>query len=230
VTLFLYYHPFSSYCQKVLLALYERQIPFEPHEVNLGDERSRAEFAAIWPYAKFPVLNDSDARVTLPESTVIIEYLDTLPAPGKRLIPDDPGHLRAVHLLDRVLDNYLQTPVQKIVGDRLRPEEKRDAHGVEEARALLTTTYRFLESRIIQTWLSGPDFTLADCAAAPPLFYAQRLAPFRDDYPKLGAYFDRLMDRPSFRRCIDEARYFREFFPSSDSDADWPEPVNRMAF
>lgn len=230
MTLHLYYHPFSSYCQKVMIALHERELPYQAHLVDLGDERSKAEFAAIWPYAKFPVLHDDSGRVTLPESTVIIEYLDTLPSPAPRLIPDDPTHLRAIHLLDRVLDNYVQTPMQKVVGDRLRPEGKRDPYGVAEARALLGTTYRWLEERIIQTYLSGPDFTLADCAAAPALFYAQKVAPFCDDYPKLGAYLDRLLERPSFRRCVDEARSFREYFPSEPTDADWPEGAARMAF
>lgn len=230
VTLHLYYHPFSSYCQKVMTALHERELPYERHVVDLGDPRSKAEFAAIWPFAKFPVLADDYGRVTLPESSLIIEYLDTLSASGKRMTPIDPTHLRAVHLLDRVIDNYVQTPMQKIVGDRLRPEGKRDPHGVEEARALLETSYRFLEERIVETYLSGPDFTLADCAAAPALFYAQKVAPFADRYPLLGAYLERVLDRPSFRRCVEEARSFREFFPSADTDAEWPESVNRMAF
>lgn len=230
MTLHLYYHPFSSYCQKVMIALHERELSCEPHVVNLGDERSKAEFAAVWPYAKFPVLNDDHARVTMPESTLIIEYLDTLSASGKRLTPIDPAHLRAVRLLDRVIDNYIQTPMQKIVADRLRPEGKRDPHGVEEARALLESSYAFLEPRINQTYLSGPDVTLADCAAAPALFYAQKVAPFADRYPLLGAYFERMLDRPSFARCVEEARPFREFFPSADSDSDWPESSGRTAF
>ena len=230
MTLHLYYHPFSSYCQKVMIALHERQLPYEAHLVDLGDARSKAEFAAFWPYAKFPVLNDDSGRITLPESTVIIEYIDTLPSPAPYLLPEDPAHLRAIHLLDRVLDNYVQTPMQKIVGDRLRPEAQRDPYGVGEARALLDTTYRWLEGRIVQTYLSGPDFTLADCAAAPALFYAQKVAPFRDDYPKLSAYLDRLLERPSFRRCLDEARPFREYFPSEPTDAEWPERSARMAF
>ena len=230
MTLHLYYHPFSSYCQKVMIALHERELSYEQHVVNLGDERSKAEFAAVWPYAKFPVLNDDYARVTMPESTLIIEYLDTLSASGKRLTPIDPAHLRAVRLLDRVIDNYIQTPMQKIVADRLRPEGKRDPHGVEEARALLEKSYAFLEARINQTYLSGPDVTLADCAAAPALFYAQKVAPFADRYPLLGAYLERMLDRPSFARCVDEARQFREFFPSADSDADWPERSGRTSF
>ncbi|MDB5668286.1 MAG: glutathione S-transferase [Alphaproteobacteria bacterium] len=230
MTLHLYYHPFSSYCQKVMIALHERGLPYERNVVDLGNERSKAEFATIWPYAKFPVLNDDHARVTLPESSVIIEYLDTLSASGKRMTPIDPTHLRAVHLLDRVIDNYVQTPMQKIVADRLRPEGKRDPHGVEEARALLETSYAFLEARIIQSYLSGPDVTLADCAAAPALFYAQKVAPFADRYSLLGAYLERMLDRPSFARCVEEARPFREFFPSAETDADWPESSGRTAF
>ena len=230
MTLHLYYHPFSSYCQKVMIALHERELPYEGHVVNLGDAQSKAGFAAIWPYAKFPVINDDFARVTLPESTLIIEYLDTLSASGKRLTPIDPVHLRSVHLLDRVIDNYIQTPMQKIVGDRLRPEGARDPHGVEEARSLLDTSYRFLEERIIQTYLSGPDVTLADCAAAPALFYAQKVAPFAERYPKLGSYLERMLDRPSFARCVEEARPFREHFPAADTDGVWPEGAGRAAF
>ena len=230
VTLHLYYHPFSSYCQKVMTALHERDLPYERHVVDLGDPRSKAEFAAIWPFAKFPVLADDYGRVTLPESSLIIEYLDTLSASGKRMTPIDATHLRAVRLLDRVIDNYIQTPVQKIVGDRLRPEDKRDPHGVEEARALLETSYQFLEPRIVQTYLSGPDVTLADCAAAPALFYAQKVAPFADRYPLLADYLQRMLERPSFARCVEEARYFREYFPSADGDADWPESSGRAAF
>lgn len=230
MTLHLYYHPFSSYCQKVMTALHERELPYERHLIDLGDERSRSEFAAVWPYAKFPVLNDDYAGVTLPESTLIIEYIDTLSASGKRLTPIDPAHLRAVRLLDRVIDNYIQTPMQKIVADRLRPEGKRDPHGVEEARALLDTSYRFLEPRIVQRYLSGPDFTLADCAAAPALFYAQKVAPFAHAYPKLGDYLERVLDRPSFARCVEDARPFREYFPSADGDADWPETSGRQSF
>jgi glutathione S-transferase len=230
MTLFLYYHPFSSFCQKVLIALYEKELEFEPYLIDLGDERSRAELTAIWPFAKFPVLHHLEAGVTLPESSLIVEYVDTLSQAGPNLLPADPVRARNARLLDRTLDNYLHVPMQKIVADRLRPEGRRDPHGVEEARATIATAYRQLERGLGATgWLNGSDFSLADCAAAPPLFYLTRVAPF-DAYPKLQAYFGRLMERPSFRRCVEEARQYRPFFPAADSDAGWPDEELRVAF
>jgi glutathione S-transferase len=230
MTLILYYHPFSSYCHKAMMALYEKELAFEPFQIDLGDERSRAQFAAIWPYAKFPVLHDTAASVTLPEATIIAEYADGLSAAGPRLIPTRPEEARNVRLFDRLLDNYLHTPLQKIVGDRLRPADKRDPHGVAEARATLATTYRLLESRIPETgWIAGPDFTLADCAAAPPLFYAARVAPLAG-HPRLSRYLKRAMERPSFRRCLDGARPFRHFFPAAPTDEGWADEDDRVTF
>lgn len=230
MTLHLYYHPFSSYCQKALLAFYERDVPFHPHVVDLGDPRQRAELAAIWPFAKFPVVHDAQAGTVLAEATLIVELIDELGVSGTRLLPRDPNQRRALHLLDRVCDNYLQAPLQKIVGDRLRPADRCDPHGVAEARALLATTYRLLESRVTDGYLAGPDFTLPDCAAAPALFYTARVAPFRADHPRLAAYLDRVLQRPGFRRCIDEARPYRALFPAVESDADWPDGEQRTAF
>lgn len=230
MTLILYHHPFSSYCQKAMMALYEKELAFEPFLIDLGDERARAQFATVWPYAKFPVLHDTRGGVTLPEATIIAEYADGLSAAGPRLIPEKADEARGVRLLDRILDNYLHTPMQKIVADRLRPEGEGDPHGVAEARATLATTYRLLESRIgAAGWFAGPDFSLADCAAAPPLFYAARLAPL-DSFPRLSAYLQRAMDRPSFRRCLDEARPYRRFFPAAPADADWPDAEARVSF
>lgn len=223
MTLFLYYHPFSSYCQKALMALYEKGVPFHPYLVDLGDARAKAELAAIWPYAKFPVLHDLEAAVTLPEATIIAEYVDGLSQAGPRLIPADPVEARSIRLFDRMLDNYLHAPLQKIVSDRLRPEGKGDPVGVEEARATLATTYQLLERRVApNSWIGHRDFTLADCAAAPPLFYASRLAPL-DRYPRLADYLSRVMERPSFRRCLDDARFFRPYFPAAAGDAPWPD-------
>lgn len=230
MTLFLYYHPFSSFCQKVLIALHEKELAFEPHLVNLGDARSRAEFTAVWPFAKFPVLHHLEAGVTLPESSLIVEYVDALARRGPDLIPADPAPARNARLLDRIIDNYLHLPMQKIVGDRLRPDGRQDPHGVEEARATIATAYRQLDRGLgAQGWLNGRDFSLADCAAAPPLFYLSRLAPF-GAYPRLHAYFGRLMERPSFKRCVEEARQYRSLFPAADSDAGWPDEAHRVAF
>lgn len=223
MTLILYYHPLSSYCHKAMMALYEKELPFQPFLIDLGKPTARNQFAAIWPYAKFPVLHDISAGVTVPESTIIAEYADGLSAKGPRLIPDDPAEARGVRLLDRVLDNYLHTPLQKIVGDRLRPEGKSDPQGVDEARATLATTYNLLESRIgAAGWIAGENFSLADCAAAPPLFYLSRVAPFTA-FPRLSAYLARVMERASYRRCLDEARPFRSFFPAIPTDAPWPD-------
>jgi glutathione S-transferase len=225
MTIILYYHPFSSYCQKAMMALYEKEVAFEPFLIDLGNERARAQFAAIWPYAKFPVLHDVSAGVTLPESTLIAEYVDGLSESGSRLIPLNPAEARGVRLFDRVLDNYLHTPMQKIVADRLRPPGKGDPHGVEEARATLATTYKLLESRLSDVgWMAGSSFSLADCAAVPPLFYAARLVPLTG-HRRLAAYLERAMKRPSFRRCLDEARSFRSFFPAAAGDAGWPDEV-----
>ena len=224
MALYLYYHRFSSYCQKVLIALYEKEVEFIAHEVDLGDERSRAELTALWPHTKFPVLHDTGAALTLPESSSIIEYVDGLSAKGPRLIPERPDHARIVRQWDRILDNYLHIPMQKIVGDRLRPDDSRDPYGVEEARRTIATTYSLLDRSLPPTgWLGGREFSLADCSAAPPLFYSSMVAPFGPGHPRLSAYLDRLMQRPSFARCIDAARDFRAYFPGAPGDGPWPD-------
>lgn len=230
MTLILYYHPFSSYCQKALIALYEKEVDFEPFEVDLGDPAGRAMFQAVWPYAKFPVLHDIDTGVTLPEASIICEYVDGLSKHGPRLMPSDPEEARRVRIFDRVLDNYLHTPMQKIVADRLRPEGQGDPFGVAEARALIATSYAILESRLADVgWFAGREFSLADCAAAPPLFYAAKLVPL-DQHKRLRGYLSRAMERPSFKRCLDEARDFRPYFPGAPEDDEWPDKPNQMAF
>lgn len=221
MTLQLYFHPFASFCQKALTALYEKEVAFEPHEVNLGDPASRSEFFAIWPIGRFPVLRDRGR--TIAESSIIVEYADRLGCGGPQLIPADPDAALEVRQWDRVIDNYIHVPMQKIVGDRLRPEERRDPQGVEEARATIETAFALLEGRLdADGWFMGEAFTLADCAAAPPLFYCEKLAGFSIRYPKLGGYLGRLLQRPSFRRVVDEARHFRPFFPGAAEDGDWP--------
>jgi glutathione S-transferase len=214
MALTLYYHPFSSFCQKVLTAFYENGIAFEPQVVDLGDPESRAAFAAVWPLAKFPVLRDEARGLTIPESTAIIEYLAQRHPGPTALIPADPDAALQARLWDRFYDNYVEHPLQKVVGDRLRPADRRDPHGVAEARALLVNAYGIAEKEMAtKTWAAGEDFTLADCGAAPGLYYANLVQPFDDAHPKLAAYFDRLMARPSFARVVEEAKPYRHLFP-----------------
>jgi glutathione S-transferase len=215
MTLRLYLHPFSSYCQKVLIALYERDVPFEPVTVDLSDPQQRAALAALWPVAKFPVLRDEARGVTVPESTLIVEYLDRVHEGAPPLVPADPDSALEVRILDRFLDQYLHTPMQKAVADHFRPEESRDAWGVDEAKRQIASAYDMLEARLASNggpWAAGEAFTLADCAAAPPLFYSGMLVSF-DDRPTLMAYYGRLRARPSFARAVDEARPYRAWFP-----------------
>lgn len=210
----LYFHPFSSYCQKALIGLYEAQAAFEPVPVDLGDPASRAALAAIWPLAKFPVLRDEEAGLTLPEATIIVEYLAERAPHGRHLVPTDSAAALQSRLWDRFYDNYVETPLQKVVGDRLRPEGRRDPHGVEEAKAMLGEAYAIADAALGdgRAWAAGDAFTLADCAAAPALFYANAARPFAG-YAHVEAYFERLLARPSFARAVDEARPYRHFFP-----------------
>ena len=214
MTLTLYYHPFAAFCHKVLIALYENGTPFEPVEVDLGDPEQRAGLAALWPPALFPVLVDDARGVTLPESTIIIEYLATRYPGPFQAIPADPDRALEARLWDRGFDSFVMLPMQKIVGDRIRPAEARDPHGVAAARATLDMAYGMLDARMAdRTWAAGEDFSLADCAAAPALFYAEWVHPFRASYPALAAYYGRLEARPSFARVIEEARPYRHLFP-----------------
>lgn len=212
--LVLYYHPFASYCQKVLAALYESGTPFHPHLVDLGDEAARNAFYAIWPIGKFPVLRDPPRGVTIPESTTIIEYLDLHHPGAARLLPADAEDAWRVRARDRFFDSYIHEPMQKIVGDRLRPPGSKDAAGVDTARKTLATAYGLLEQELATAaWAHKDGFDLADCAAAPALFYADWVQPFRGAHPHLAAYFERLLARPSFARVVEEAKPYRGRFP-----------------
>jgi glutathione S-transferase len=209
MTLTLYAHPFSSYCQKVLIALYENGTPFALR--LLGEAEADAEHAALWPLRRMPVL--VDAGTTVLEASLIIEHLG-LHHPGPvRLMPQDARAALDVRMMDRVFDNYVMTPMQKIVGDALRPAEHRDPYGVAEAKALLDTAYRWLDGVMRgREWAAGA-FSLADCAAAPALFYADWAHPIGAAFADLGAYRARLLARPSVARAVDEARPYRPFFP-----------------
>ena len=214
MSLKLYFHPLSSFCQKALVALYENDTPFEPHIVDLADAKSSAAFKAIWPIGRFPVLRDAANDCTVPESSIIIEYL-AQHYPGKtQLVPADAELARQMRLQDRFYDLYVNVPMQKVVTDKLRPSGKNDPYGVEAARTLLHTACSMIEQDMAtKTWATGDAFTMADCAAAPALFYANMLTPLGDAYPNAAAYLRRLMDRPSFARAIKEARPYVALVP-----------------
>jgi glutathione S-transferase len=210
MSLTLYYHPLASFCHKPLIALYEHGIDFEKTIIDLANEADRAELQALWPLVKFPVIRDHAHQRTLAESTVIIEYLDQR-YPGKQpLIPSDWSTALDVRLWDRFFDNYVQGPMQQIVDDRLR-----GAQGdLTRQRTLLKTAYAMLDQQLTtQPWVASPDFSLADCAAFPALFYARTLEPFPGDHCHLKAYFERLVQRPSVQRVIDEARPYFSMYP-----------------
>jgi glutathione S-transferase len=218
MSLTLHFHPLASYCHKVLVALYENDTPFTPNLVNLGDEAERAALLKLWPIGKFPVLSDHARDQTVPESTVIIEYLDSHYPGRTAFIPADRDLARGTRLRDRFYDCYVHEPMQKIVGDRIRPAGAKDPYGVEEARARLRTSYNMINWEMgTRTWAMGDAFGLADCAAAPALFYANEVMPFRADHANLAAYLDRLKARPSYARVLKEAEPYFAMFPREAS-------------
>lgn len=214
MSLTLHYHPLSSFCWKVLIALYENGTPFTPHLVDLGNPESRAAFLRVWPLGKFPVLRDEARRVTVPESSIIIEYLARHYPGSVVLIPTDGDAAWRTRLRDRVLDLHLHMPMQDVVGDRLRPADKRDPYGVEKARRRLRTGLDLVEADPdADRWAADGSFTLADCAAAPALFYADKVLPFAASHPRAAAYLERLKQRPSFARVLREAEPYFHLFP-----------------
>ena len=213
----LYAHPFSSYCQKVLVALYENGTLFDYR--SLEDAQNGAELAALWPMKRFPVL--VDAQRTVLEASCIIEYLQLHHPGAMHLIPADADAALDVRMLDRFFDNYVSTPQQKVVFDALCAETDRDPHGVRKARAMLETSYAWLDARMAtRTWACGDDFSLADCGAAPFLFYADWTHAIDARFANVRAYRERLLARPSFKRAVDEARPFRPYFPLGAPDRD----------
>ncbi len=214
MSLKLYYHPLSSFCQKVLVALYENGTACEKIIVDLGNEAERAALLKLWPIGKFPVLRDEARNRTIPESSPIIEYFDMHHSGQVRLVPDDAELAWQTRFQDRFFDLYLQEPMQKIVGDRLRPADGRDPLGVEQARARLAVAYGMIDREMARkTWAVGDTFTMADCAAAPALFYANLVLPFGAAHSNVTAYYKRLMERPSFARVVEEAKPYFSLFP-----------------
>lgn len=209
----LYYHPLSSFCMKVLIALYENGTPFTPHLVDLADEAAAANLKKLWPIGKFPVLRDNARNRTVPETSIIIEYLDRHYPGATRFIPADRALALQVRLQDRFYDLYVQLPMQEIVGERLRPADKKDPFGVARAKDRLGNVYAMIDRDMAdRAWAAGDAFSMADCAAAPALFYAHKVVSL-DGFKNTAAYRERLMQRPSFARVLKEAEPYFGLFP-----------------
>ena len=213
MSLTLYYHPLSSFCHKVLIALYENGCGFEKRVIDLGNEADRAELQAIWPFRKFPVIRDHMRNRDVAETTIIIEYLDHFFAGKNLLIPNDWESSLEVRHWDRVFDNYVQGPMQQIVSDRLTGAQA----DLSNERATLETAYGMIDRHMAsRTWIAGQRFSLADCAAAPALFYASTVQPFLPERRHLSAYLERLVERPSFRQVIEEAKPYFSLYPFAE--------------
>ena len=215
----LFGHPFSSYTQKALIALYENGTPFQFRNLSPDDPDIYAEFARRWPIRRFPLLVAGDRQVM--EATSIIEYLGVHQPGPARLIPEDADAAVDVRMLDRFFDNYVSTPQQKIVFNALRKESDRDPYGVGEARSMLDTACAWLDRHMAgREWAAGDAFSLADCAAAPALFYADWTHPIDRKFANVHAYRARLIARPSFARCVEGGRPYRPLFPLGAPDQD----------
>ena len=217
--LILYGHPFSSYTQKVLIALYENGTPFEFRCIGPETPDHSTEWLARWPMGKFPLLADGDRSIA--ESSVIIEYLDIAHPGPVRLLPADPLDALDVRFLDRFFDLYIMDAMQVAVDSALGRVPVKREDGLVLARDRLERAYAWLEGQLAdRIWAAGADFTLADCAAAPSLFYADWTHQIPDRFPVLRAYRARLLARPSFARAVEEARPFRPYFPLGAPDRD----------
>lgn len=206
MSLTLYYHPFSSYCWKALMALHENNVPFTARTIDLSNEKEAAELKALWPIRKFPVLQDASRNHIVPESSIIIEYVD-LHYPGKvPLLPADRDLARQTRMRDRFFDFYVMDQASKVITDHFRPAGKNDSHGVEQARKVLATSYDMIEKDMAnKTWAMGDSFTMADIAASPALFYADLVEPLVSRHKNAAAYLDRLMKRPVFIKVLKDA-------------------------
>ncbi|TWB61825.1 glutathione S-transferase [Rhizobium sp. ERR 922] len=217
MSLILYQHPLASFCHKVLMALYENGTPFESRIIDLGNAESRASLVRLWPLAKFPVLRDEALDSTVPETSIIIEYLDRHYPGATQLLPTELSDALCVRLWDRFFDLYVQEPMQAIVADVRRTDENRSPQSVGDAETLLRTAYGMIEKQLDgKIWITGDSLTMADCAAAPALFYAETLVPFAKEHGRLRAYYQRLIERPSFARVLQEAMPYFHMYPYSD--------------
>ncbi|MFD1559676.1 glutathione S-transferase family protein [Paraburkholderia silviterrae] len=218
MSLALYGHPFSSYTQKVLIALYENGTPFEFRTIG-PDSPHTADWLQRWPLRKFPVLVDGERN--LAETSVIIEYLQFAHPGPVRLLPADPMAALDVRFLDRFFDLHVMTPVQRAVDGALSGDAARRADGLAFAQEKLELAYAWLETQLAgRTWAAGADFSMADCAAAPSLFYADWTHRIAETFPVLRAWRARLLARPSFARAVEEARPYRPLFPLGAPDRD----------
>ncbi|MCW7462162.1 glutathione S-transferase family protein [Leptospira limi] len=215
--LLLYYHPLASFCHKVLIALYENGTEFEPRFVDLLEEESRSELFAYWPVGKIPLLRDRLRNQIIPETSVIIEYISEYYPGTSNLLPSHPQESIEVRLWDRFFDLYISDSVQKIVLDRIRPEGQKDPFGVERAYERLPVAYGMLEKQLdTKNYIVYDHFTMADCSAVPALFYSDTLLSFRNGYPKLTKYFERLLEKNSVKRTLDEAEPYFYMYPFFD--------------
>ncbi|MEP6504460.1 MAG: glutathione S-transferase family protein [Betaproteobacteria bacterium] len=215
MTYTLYYHPLSSFCWKVLIALHESGVAFEPRQVNLGNPAERAAFQAVWPLARFPVLRDNTRGRTIPESSIVIDYLARVEPGAASLIPRDADGALQARLVDRLFDGTIHVPFQSIVDERLRPDGQKDPFGVEQARRKIRAGYDAVTPMIAGPWALGDTFTLADCAALPALFYADHAVALAE-WPALVAYLARLKARPSVARVLADAQPWFQYFPLKD--------------
>lgn len=201
----LFYNPASSYSQKTLMAFFEKDVPFEAVVVNLFDPQSRADYRKKYPVCKVPLL-ELGAGQSIPESTSIIEYLEhTHPSQGTKLIPADAERAREVRMRDRFFDFYLNDTMQKVFFDGLRPAGKNDPFGVADAKSRIEGAYEYADQFLAgRTWAAGEEFSMADCAAAPALGYLRMVQPF-DGYKNVAAYAGRVLERPSYKRAMEEA-------------------------
>jgi glutathione S-transferase len=214
MTLVLHGHPLSSFHQKVVIALYENDTPFEMKFLDLGNMEHQVAFKTLWPIGKMPVLEDKARDHTVPETSIIIEYLARYYPGPVELLPADPDLARQVRFRDRFMDLYVAQPMQKIITDNIRPEGKNDPHGVEEARSLMKTALNMIDRDVKdKAWAFGAAFTMVDCAAAPALWYADFAMPFAKTHPNAHAYLERLKARPSFARVLKEAAPYHHMIP-----------------
>jgi glutathione S-transferase len=219
MTPILYGHPFASFVWKPLIALYERDVAFTFRIVDPDHPENQARIAELSPTGQFPALVDGDMEIV--QSNSVIEYLDLYHGDGAPMVPSNPREALEARMMTDVFDDYVQAPMQQIVGDTLRAQGEKDSRGVARARALLDRCYEWLDRRMQgREWSVGGRFTIADCAAAPALFYSDWVHPIPNDRSALSAYRARLLSRPSVARVVDEARPYRHFFPLGAPDRD----------